>query len=94
MKQTLEKMFTEMTGKETVMELAKHLSNANGKLPAFALPATIDAIKALGKLCRRHTNANGDQIDTSMSLVSAALVNALTDHTITIVNDCGQVAES
>ena len=94
MEQTLENQFAEMTGKDTVTDLIGHLSDANKKLPAFALPATIDAINALGKLCRTHTNADNEQIDSSMSLISAALVNALTGHTISIVNQEGRVADS
>ena len=55
MEQTLEQQFASMTGKDTVIDLIRHLSNANGRLPAFALPDTIDAINTLGQLCRTHS---------------------------------------
>jgi hypothetical protein len=94
MELTLEQQFAEMTGKDTIGDLIKHLSNANGRLPAFALPDTIDAINTLGQLCRTHTNAEDSTIDGAMSLISAALLNAMTDHTITIVNEDGAVADA
>lgn len=94
MDQTLEQQFAEMTGKDTVTDLIKHLTNASGRLPAFALPDTIDSITTLGQLCRTHTNADDETIDAAMSLVSAALLNALTSHTITIVNNEGVIAEA
>ena len=94
MELTLEQQFASMTGKETIIDLIRHLSNANGRLPAFALPDTIDAINTLGQLCRTHTNAEDSTIDGAMSLVSAALLNALTDHTITMVNDDGKIADA
>ena len=94
MEQTLETQFAEMTGKSSVTELIKHLTNANGRLPAFALPDTIDAIKTLGEICRSHTNATDETIEGAMSLISAALLNALTDHTVTIINEDGVVADS
>ena len=94
MEQILEQQFASMTDKNMVIDLIRHLSNANGRLPAFALPDTIDAINTLGQLCRAYTNAEDSTIDGAMSLVSAALLNALTDHTITIVNDDGKIAEA
>lgn len=85
--QTLEQKFTEAAASTAVIELIKHLTNANKRLPAFALPDTIDAIDTLGRICRTHTNASDELIDHSMQLVSAALMNALTDHTLTIISE-------
>ena len=92
--QTIEQQFTKAAASATVTELIKHLTNANKRLPAFALPDTMDAINQLGQICRTHTNAEDETIEDAMSLVSAALINALTDHTITIFNDEGVIAES
>ena len=92
--QTIEQKFTEAAASAAVTELIKHLTNANKRLPAFALPDTIDAISQLGQICRTHTNAQDETIEAAMSLVSAALLNALTDHKITFINDDGVLAES
>ena len=92
--QTLEAQLTEATASAAVTELIKHLTNANNRLPTFALPDTIVAINQLGQICRTHTNADDANIEAAMSLVSAALLNALTDHKITFINDDGVLAEA
>lgn len=92
--QTIEAQFTEAAASAAVTELIKHLTNANKRLPAFALPDTIDSINQLGQICRTHTNAEDETIDAAMALVSAALLNALTDHKITFINHEGVLAES
>ena len=91
---TLEAQFTEAAASASVTELIKHLTNANKRLPAFALPDTIDAVNQLGQICRTHTNAQDETIEQAMTLVNAALMNALTDHKITFINDEGVLAES
>jgi hypothetical protein len=85
--QTLENEFKETAASASVNELIKHLQAANKRLPAFALPDTINTVDCLGQIVRTHTNASDETINAAMTLVSAALVNALTDHTITIVSE-------
>jgi len=85
--QTLENEFKQTAASASVTELIKHLQSANKRLPAFALPDTIDAVNQLGQIVRTHTNASDETINAAMSLINAALVNALTDHTITIVSE-------
>jgi hypothetical protein len=88
--QTLENKFKEAAASASVTELIQHLKSANKRLPAFALPDTIDCVDCLGQIVRTHTNASDETVNAAMRLVSAALVNALTDHTITIVSEEGR----
>ena len=85
MEQTLEQQFSELTATTQVEKLIKHLTEANSKLPAFAFPATCDAVVTLGEMCRTHSNASEEHIEHTMNLISSVLLNALTDYTITIV---------
>ena len=85
--QTLENEFKQTAASASVTELVKHLKSANKRLPAFALPDTIDAVDCLGQICRTHTNASDEAINEAMNLVSAALLNCLTDIVVTIVSE-------
>ena len=87
MEQTLEQQFAELTATAQVEKLIKHLTEANRKLPAFVFPNTCDAITTLGSLCRTHSNTDDDHTDQFMGLISAVLLNALIDYTITILNE-------
>lgn len=93
MERTLEQQFAELTATAQVEKLIKHLTEANSKLPAFAFPATCDAVVTLGEMCRAHSNADDEHIEQCMGLISAVLLNALTDYTISIVNEDGITAE-
>ena len=85
--QILEAEFKQTAASASVTELIKHLKSANKRLPAFALPDTIDCVDCLGQIVRTHTNASDETINAAMSLINAALVNALTDHVITVVSE-------
>ena len=81
---TLETQFKEMTGRQGVTEIVKHLTEATERLPAFALPATIDAVNSISGLVRSHTNATDDHIEDACSLICSALFNALTNQEVTV----------
>ena len=85
--QTLENEFKQTAASASVTELIKHLKSANKRLPAFALPDTIDAVNQLGQIVRTHTNASDETINEAMNLISAALLNCLTDIVVTIVDE-------
>ncbi len=65
--QTLENEFKEVAASAAVTELIKHLQSANKRLPAFALPDTIDAVNQLGQIVRPHTNASDETINEAMN---------------------------
>ena len=88
--QTLENEFKETAASASVTELIKHLKSANKRLPAFALPDTLDAVNQLGQIVRTHTNASDETINEAMNLISAALLNCLTDIVVTIVSEEGR----
>ena len=91
--QKLETEFKEVAASGLVTELIKHLTSANKRLPTFAVPDTIDAVDTLGQIVRTHTNASDETIHAAMNLVSAALVNCLTDIVVTMTESPEAVDE-
>ena len=82
--QALETQFKELTGRSKVKELIEHLKEATDRDPAFAVPATIDAVNCISSLVKSHTNATEEHLEDACGLVSSALFNALTSHEITV----------
>ena len=66
------------SGEQSIQALIDRLTELNKIDPSFATAATVDAMRALEELLRRHINIDDETVDICCSAFIAALTNAAT----------------